>query len=249
MDKSPREEFIDSVCAKVRFTPARKQIAAELQAHIEDRAAMLEAHGVAPEDAAARAVASMGDPEEIGAALDREHSPFWGWTAELAGVFIGLTIALFLLFGWLGVFFLQEDFDGGFLTRYSTSGSMGHYLSGFDEEDIICRGRTLVLLETEEYWAVVTGVGLCTTSTALQTDCFVIYKNPFTHEHPRYSGCVRVEEVEGEDGPLDSWALRRAYEAWQKGEGPKPDIPEELTLTLVSDLGKRVTFTVNMTSA
>ena len=90
MDKSPREEFIDSVCAKVRFTPARKQIAAELQAHIEDRAAMLEAHGVTPEDAAARAVASMGDPEEIGAALDREHSPFWGWTAELAGVFIGL---------------------------------------------------------------------------------------------------------------------------------------------------------------
>ena len=249
MDRSPREEFIEAVCAQVRFSPARKQIADELRAHLEDRAAMLMEHGVVPEDAAARAAASMGDPAEIGAALDKEHSPFWGWTAELTGAFIGLTIALFLLFGWLGVFFLQEDFDGGFLTRYSTSGSMGHYLSGFDEEDIICRGRTLVLLETEEYWAVVTGVGLCTTSTALQTDCFVIYKNPFAHEHPRYSGCVRVEEVEGEDGPLDSGALCRAYEAWQKGEGPKPDIPEELTLTLVSDLGKRATFTVDMTSA
>ena len=51
MDRSPREEFIEAVCAQVRFSPARKQIAAELQAHIEDRAAMLEAHGVVPEDA------------------------------------------------------------------------------------------------------------------------------------------------------------------------------------------------------
>ena len=248
MDRSPREEFIEAVCAQVRFSPARKQIADELRAHLEDRAAMLTEHGVPPGDAAARAAASMGDPAEIGAALDKEHSSFWGWTAELAGVFIGLVIALFLLFGWLGIFFLQEYFDGAFLYRYSTSG-MDHYLSMYDEEDTICKGRTLALLETEEYWAVVTGVGLCTTSTALQTDCFVIYKNPFAHEHPRYSGCVRVEEVEGEDGPLDSGALCRAYEAWQKGEGPKPDIPEELTLTLVSDLGKRATFTVDMTSA
>ena len=247
MDKSPREEFIEAVCAQVRFTPARKQIADELRAHLEDRAAMLTEHGVPPGDAAARAAASMGDPAEIGAALDKEHSSFWGWTAELAGVFIGLVIALFLLFGWLGIFFLQEDFDGAFLYRYSTSGSMGHYLSGFDEEDIICRGRTLALLETEEYWAVVTGVGLCVPTPALQTDCFVIYKNPFVHEHPRYSGCVRVERVEGEGGPLDSWTLAQAYELWREGEGPMPDIPEELTLTLVSDLGKSVTITVPMT--
>ena len=105
MDKSPREEFIDSVCAKVRFTPARKQIAAELQAHIEDRAAMLEAHGVAPEDAAARAVASMGDPEEIGAALDREHSPFWGWMAiwtDIARYLVLFLVGLMVLFILMG---------------------------------------------------------------------------------------------------------------------------------------------------
>ena len=246
MDRSSREEFIEAVCAQVRFTPARKQIAAELRAHLEDRAAMLEERGFPPGDAAARAAASMGDPAEIGAALDKEHSSFWGWTAELAGVFIGLVIALFLLFGWLGIFFLQEDFDGAFLYRYSTSG-MDHYLSMYDEEDTICKGRTLALLETEEYWAVVTGVGLCVPTPALQTDCFVIYKNPFVHEHPRYSGCVRVEGVEGEDGPLDSWALVQAYELWREGEGPMPDIPEELTLTLVSDLAKSVTITVPMT--
>ena len=56
--KSPGGEFIDAVCAKVRFKPARQQIAQELQAHLEDRAAMLEAHGVTPEDAAARAVSA-----------------------------------------------------------------------------------------------------------------------------------------------------------------------------------------------
>ena len=105
MDKSPREEFIDSVCAKVRFTPARKQIADELRAHLEDRAAMLEAHGVTPEDAAARAVASMGDPEEIGAALDREHSPFWGWMAiwtDIARYLVLFLVGLMVLFILMG---------------------------------------------------------------------------------------------------------------------------------------------------
>ena len=104
--KSPGGEFIDAVCAKVRFKPARKQIAAELRAHLEDRAAMLTEHGVAPEDAAVRAVAAMGDPEEIGAALDKEHSPFWGWMAVWTDVarylvlfLVGLMVFYVLIMG------------------------------------------------------------------------------------------------------------------------------------------------------
>ena len=40
MDRSSREEFIEAVCAQVRFTPARKQIADELRAHLEALAGM-----------------------------------------------------------------------------------------------------------------------------------------------------------------------------------------------------------------
>ena len=91
------EEFIEAVCAKVRFAPAREQIAEELRAHLEDRAAMLEEHGVPPEDAAARAAAPMGDPAEIGAALDREHSPLWGWAAVWTDVARYLALAALAL--------------------------------------------------------------------------------------------------------------------------------------------------------
>ena len=104
-EKTPGGEFIAAVCAKVRFTPAREKIAEELRAHLEDRAAMLTEHGVSPEDAAARAVAAMGDPEEIGAALDREHSPFWGWMAiwtDIARYLVLFLVGLMVLFILMG---------------------------------------------------------------------------------------------------------------------------------------------------
>ena len=104
--KMSGEEFIEAVCAKVRFTPARERIADELRGHLEDRAAMLEEHGVPPEDAAQRAAASMGDPAEIGAALDREHSPLWGWMAVWTDVarylvlfLVGLMVFYVLIMG------------------------------------------------------------------------------------------------------------------------------------------------------
>ena len=103
--KMSGEEFIEAVCAKVRFAPARKQIADELRAHLEDRAAMLEEHGVPPEDAAARAAASMGDPEEIGTALDKEHSPLWGWMAvwtDVARYLVLFLAGLMVFFALMG---------------------------------------------------------------------------------------------------------------------------------------------------
>ena len=117
--KAPGGEFIDAVCAKVRFKPARQQIAQELQAHLEDRAAMLEAHGVTPEDAAARAVAAMGDPEEIGAVLDREHSPFWGRASRVTLVLAALPLLLFLASGlyWFGLHDDDGNLDTLFLFR------------------------------------------------------------------------------------------------------------------------------------
>ena len=99
------EEFIEAVCTKVRFKPAREQIAAELRAHLEDRTAMLEEHGFPPGDAAARAAASMGDPEEIGTALDKEHSPLWGWMAvwtDVARYLVLFLVGLMVLLAMMG---------------------------------------------------------------------------------------------------------------------------------------------------
>ena len=102
------EEFIEAVCAKVRFTPARERIADELRGHLEDRAAMLEEHGVPPEDAAQRAAASMGDPAEIGAALDQEHSPFWGWAAMVSGILCAVILVFAVLAAGISIIFRQN---------------------------------------------------------------------------------------------------------------------------------------------
>ena len=78
---SPIRDFCARVCVQVRFTPDRAAISAELAAHLEDRTDALRERDPAltPEEAQARAVAAMGDPEAIGRALDQSHSPLLGW--------------------------------------------------------------------------------------------------------------------------------------------------------------------------
>ena len=69
------DTFCARVCSAIRWKPARKLAQAELTAHLEDHAQALVAKGLAPDLAAERAVAAMGDPYELGHALDRAHPP------------------------------------------------------------------------------------------------------------------------------------------------------------------------------
>ena len=55
-----------------RFTEQR-EILEELSAHLRDAVALREAEGLDPDDAHARAIASMGDPDSIGLRLRAEH--------------------------------------------------------------------------------------------------------------------------------------------------------------------------------
>ena len=65
------DTFCAQVCSAIRWKPARKLAQAELTAHLEDHAQALAAKGLAPDLAAERAVAAMGDPYELGHALDK----------------------------------------------------------------------------------------------------------------------------------------------------------------------------------
>lgn len=71
----PFETFCAAVCAKVRWPFARWDITQELTGHLQDHAASLEEKGLSPEEAQSQAVAAMGDPAELGRALNRVHSP------------------------------------------------------------------------------------------------------------------------------------------------------------------------------
>lgn len=102
------EAFCKVVCSFIRFWPDHAAITAELTAHLEDhRDALLELQPcLTPEEAEEAAIQAMGDPEELGKALDESHSPRFGWFQILFRVSVRTSLVLLLLF-----FFLPMDFD------------------------------------------------------------------------------------------------------------------------------------------
>ena len=74
-----RNEYCDRVLAQVgRLTSDEaNDLRNELAGHIEDHAEALVEHGYTEEDAAARAVMLMGDPEETGKALRAQYGGWW----------------------------------------------------------------------------------------------------------------------------------------------------------------------------
>lgn len=74
-----REEFCARVdgCLDRASRRERQAIRAELAAHMEDHAQALEEAGYAANEAMEQAVEAMGEPEEIGKALNSQLSIFW----------------------------------------------------------------------------------------------------------------------------------------------------------------------------
>ena len=65
--------WVDAVCEQVRFRPDRKGIALELRVHYDDHVKDLLRLGRDPTLAEERALAAMGNAQEVGRALDRVH--------------------------------------------------------------------------------------------------------------------------------------------------------------------------------
>ena len=84
--------FCGAVCAHVKHaTPEeRSEIARELTDHLTDHAEALQALGRSPEESGAAAVAAMGDPAEIGEALNRQYPLLWLVLSRAALVLIAV---------------------------------------------------------------------------------------------------------------------------------------------------------------
>lgn len=99
-----REEFCRRVIWQMKRATLREQdwVKAELMGHLEDHADALEQAGYDPEEARSRAVAAMGEPEEIGKALNKQYPIVWRITSLLL-----LAAAVYLLWKllWSGYLF------------------------------------------------------------------------------------------------------------------------------------------------
>ena len=90
-----------TVVAQVRFRPDRASIEQELTAHYEDHVRDLERLDYPPELAQQRALEAMGDPEEIGRALDRVHKPWLGWLWKVSRVLLVVLTVTVICAAWL----------------------------------------------------------------------------------------------------------------------------------------------------
>lgn len=79
MSTNSRAEYINTVVGQVKFPFDRKGIAKELDDHIDELECFYLDIRLDEEEAARRAVNEMGDPLEIGKALNQVHKPMLGW--------------------------------------------------------------------------------------------------------------------------------------------------------------------------
>ncbi|MDO5345810.1 MAG: FtsW/RodA/SpoVE family cell cycle protein [Lachnospiraceae bacterium] len=104
------EEYLDILTGQLRCRKAREPVRRELLWHIQDQKEAFLAEGMEEKDAAEAAVREMGDPVEVGGALDRIHRPKMAW--KLIGLIGILSIAGFMIQFFLRMHFLGEGADG-----------------------------------------------------------------------------------------------------------------------------------------
>jgi len=88
------DDWIVRATQKIKFTPDRLAVAAELREHVEDK--LYDLSRIYPdmteEAAAQRALSQMGDAEEVGEKLAKIHTPWMGWLWRLSQVILGIVM-------------------------------------------------------------------------------------------------------------------------------------------------------------
>lgn len=92
-------EFCKQVCSFIKYKRVHHEISQELKNHIEDHQESLIELGMSQEEAEKQAVEAMGDPEQIGSELDKQHRPLVEWMLTITN--IGTVLGLFYIFGVL----------------------------------------------------------------------------------------------------------------------------------------------------
>ena len=102
---NPAGQWLDAAVAKIRFGPDRREVRAELSAHLEDKALDFQRifPGLTEDEARERAAAEMGDPEEVGRELAKIHKPWLGYLWRASQITLGIVLAVGVcqFGGWL----------------------------------------------------------------------------------------------------------------------------------------------------
>ena len=96
---SGQAQWLDKAVAGIRFKPDRAAVRSELAAHLEDKQADLQRifPDLSHEEAENRALAAVGDPEELGRELARIHKPWLGYLWRLSQVLLAALLVVTVL--------------------------------------------------------------------------------------------------------------------------------------------------------
>lgn len=94
-------KWCDRVCDWIRFFPDHKAVRRELEAHMEEHYQTFLADGLDEQEAEDRALACMGNADEVGRELDQVHSPMLGllWLMSKGAVILLLAAVVVLVSG------------------------------------------------------------------------------------------------------------------------------------------------------
>ena len=126
-------EWLDIAVSGIRFGPDRAAVRKELDGHIEDRMADLRRifPNIPQEEACARALSAMGDPEELKISLARVHRPWLGWLWTASRYLLCLVLLVNLLVGYSNSGNIEEG-----SIRGSTSYGTVHRIRGGEKAEL-----------------------------------------------------------------------------------------------------------------
>ena len=112
------EDWLDTAVSGIRFAPDRTEVREELRAHISDKMDDLQRifPDIPPGEARERALAGMGDPEELKISLAKIHKPWlgWLWTASRWALWVTLLALNLVALG------TRTDYDNSLRGRSGT---------------------------------------------------------------------------------------------------------------------------------
>lgn len=83
-----KDEFLREVLSYIKFPFDREDIKAELENHIIDKIDDYAEQGYDRETAEQLSISDMGNAEEIGIELNKQHNPFLGWLWKITNVMV-----------------------------------------------------------------------------------------------------------------------------------------------------------------
>lgn len=193
MENSKLKNWCETAVSRIRYRPDRKEVEAELMAHMEDKRDALRQNGIPENELEDAVLRSMGSAEEIAPQLAAIHKPFWGYVYTATTCLVLLLAAI--------VLFLGNDYllSHGTPRDYGKDTSDNFDILAATHEEIVLDYAPHVSAQSNGYTYTVTRVGMWKTDWDSWTEYECMFRILITGLYPWESRHSPIEYFWAED--------------------------------------------------